>query len=134
MNVTDPIADMLTRIRNANRALLPETTMPSSRLKTEIARVLKAEGYIADFYVEKPKAGQPVPMLKIQLKIAGKERAIVGIRRISKPGLRRYVGAQDIPRVLGGMGISILTTSRGVMSGREARKANLGGEVLAYVW
>lgn len=132
MNVTDSIGDMLTRIRNANCALKPEVLVPYSRLKAEIAKVLKREGYVADFYAEKLENGRQV--LKIQLKIVGKERAIVGIKRISRPGLRRYVGSQDVPRVLGGMGISILTTSRGIMTGREAKKANVGGELLAYVW
>jgi small subunit ribosomal protein S8 len=132
MNVTDPIADMLTRIRNANSAGRPETEMPHSRMKAEVAKVLKKNGYIADFYSEKKEDGKQV--LKVQLKMIGKERAIVGIRRISKPGLRRYVSATEIPRVLGGMGISILTTSRGIMTGHEARKANVGGEILAYVW
>jgi len=132
MNLTDSIGDMLTRIRNGNAALKPDVLVPYSRLKAEIAKVLKREGYLADFYAEKLANGQQV--LKIQLKIVGKERAIMGIRRISRPGLRRYVGSTDIPRVLGGMGISVLTTSRGVMTGQEARKANLGGEVLAYVW
>ncbi len=132
MNVTDPIADFLTRIRNANQALKTDVTMPYSRLKAELAKVLKREGYIADFYSEKKDGGKQV--LRIELKILGKERAIVGIKRISKPGLRTYVGVNDVPRVLGGMGISILTTSRGIMTGREARKANVGGELLAYVW
>ena len=132
MNVTDPIADMLTRIRNANRAGNPEVDIPFSRLKVEVAKVLKHEGYIADFYQEKKEDEWPV--LKVHLKMVGKERSIVGIKRISKPGLRNYVHAKDIHRVLGGMGISILTTSRGVMSGREAKKANVGGEILAYVW
>ena len=132
MNVTDPIADMLTRIRNANRAGKAETDMPHSQLKAEVAKVLKQNGYIADFYAEKKEDGKQV--LKIQLKMIGKERAIVGIKRVSKPGLRRYVPAKEIPRVLGGMGISILTTSRGVMTGHEAKKANVGGEILAYVW
>lgn len=132
MNVTDSIGDMLTRIRNANSALKPEVLMPYSRLKAELAKVLKREGYVADFYAEKLENGRQV--LKIQLKIVGKERAIVGIKRVSRPGLRRYVGSQDVPRVLGGMGISILTTSRGIMTGREAKKANVGGELLAYVW
>jgi len=132
MNVTDSIGDMLTRIRNANRALKPEVMVPYSRLKAEIAKVLKQQGYIADFYAEKQESGRQI--LKIQLKMIGKERTIVGIRRVSRPGLRRYVGAQEVPRVLGGMGISILTTSRGVMTGHEAKKANVGGELLAYVW
>jgi small subunit ribosomal protein S8 len=132
MNVTDSIGDMLTRIRNANAALKPDVLVPYSRLKAEIAKVLKREGYLADFYAEKLENGRQV--LKIQLKIVGKERTIVGIKRVSRPGLRRYVGSTDIPRVLGGMGISILTTSRGVMTGQEAKKAKLGGELLAYVW
>jgi small subunit ribosomal protein S8 len=132
MNVTDSIGDMLTRIRNANTALKPDVLVPYSRLKAEIAKVLKREGYIADFYAEKQENGRQV--LKIQLKMIGKERTIVGIKRVSRPGLRRYVGSQDVPRVLGGMGISILTTSRGIMTGREAKKANVGGELLAYVW
>ncbi len=132
MNVTDSIGDMLTRIRNANTALKADVLVPYSRLKAEIAKVLKREGYIADFYAEKLENGRQV--LKIQLKLIGKERAIVGIKRISRPGLRRYVGSQDVPRVLGGMGISILTTSRGIMTGHEAKKARVGGELLAYVW
>ena len=123
---------MLTRIRNANQALKVDVVMPYSRLKAEVARVLKREGYIADFYAEKLEGGKQV--IKIQLKIVGKERSIVGIKRISRPGLRRYVHSKDIPRVLGGMGVSILTTSRGVMTGHEARKAKVGGEILAYVW
>jgi small subunit ribosomal protein S8 len=130
--MTDPIADLLTRIRNANRAGKPDVEVSFSRLKAEIARVLKQNGYIADFYAEKKEDGKQI--LKIQLKMVGNERAIVGIRRISKPGLRRYVASKDIPRILGGMGISILTTSRGVMTGHEAKKANIGGELLAYVW
>jgi small subunit ribosomal protein S8 len=132
MNVTDPIADLLTRIRNANVALKPELDVPYSRLKAEVTKVLKREGYIADFYAQKLESGRQV--LKIQLKIVGTERTIVGIKRMSRPGLRRYVRAKDMPRVLGGMGISIVTTSRGVMTGREAKKANVGGEILAYVW
>ena len=132
MNQTDPIADLLTRIRNANTALKPETSVPYSRLKGEVVKVLKKNGYIADFYVEKQEEGPQ--LLKIQLKIVGKERSIVGIKRISRPGLRRYAAADKMPRVLGGMGISIVTTSRGVMTGHEARKAKVGGEILAYVW
>src|SRR6266446_9798382 len=132
MNQTDPITDMLTRIRNANRALKSETAMPFSRMKGEIAKVLKKNGYIADCYVEKQETGPQ--LLKIQLKIVGKERSIVGIKRISRPGLRRYAAADKMPRVLGGMGISIVTTSRGVMTGHEAKKAKVGGEILAYVW
>jgi len=132
MNQTDPIADLLTRIRNANSALKAEASIPYSRLKGEVVKVLKRNGYIADFYVEKQETGPQ--LLKVQLKIAGKERSIVGIKRISRPGLRRYAAADEMPRVLGGMGISIVTTSRGVMTGHEARKAKVGGEILAYVW
>jgi small subunit ribosomal protein S8 len=132
MNQTDPIADLLTRIRNANSALKPDVVVPYSKLKGEIVKVLKKNGYIADFYVEKQPKGPP--LLKIQLKIVGKERSIVGIRRISRPGLRRYSPGKEMPRVLGGMGISIVTTSKGVMTGHEAKKANIGGEILAYVW
>ena len=132
MSMTDPISDLLTRIRNANSAGKPDVEISFSRLKAEIARVLKQNGYIADFYAEKKEDGKQV--LKLQLKMVGKERAIVGIRRISRPGLRRYVPAKDMPRVLGGMGVAIVTTSKGVMTGREAKKANIGGELLAYVW
>ena len=132
MNQTDPIADLLTRIRNANSALKPETSVPYSRLKGEVVKVLKKNGYIADFYVEKQEKGPQ--LLKISLKIVGKERSIVGIKRISRPGLRRYAAGDEMPRVLGGMGISIVTTSKGVMTGHEAKKANIGGEILAYVW
>jgi small subunit ribosomal protein S8 len=132
MSMTDPISDFLTRIRNANRAGKPDVEASFSRMKAEIARVLKQNGYIADFYAEKKEDGKQV--LKLQLKIVGKERAITGLRRVSRPGLRRYVASEDMPRVLGGMGVAIVTTSRGVMSGYEAKKANVGGEVLAYVW
>jgi small subunit ribosomal protein S8 len=132
MSATDPIADMLTHLRNANRAGKPEMQVPHSRLKAEIAKVLKQNGYIADFYAEKQEGGRQV--LKVRLKMIGKELAFVGIKRVSKPGLRRYVAAKQIPRILGGMGISVLTTSRGVMTGHEAKKANIGGEILAYVW
>jgi small subunit ribosomal protein S8 len=132
MNQTDPIADLLTRIRNANSALKPEVVVPYSKLKGEVTKVLKKNGYIADFYVERQEKGPQ--LLKIQLKIVGKERSIVGIRRISRPGLRRYAAGKEMPRVLGGMGISIVTTSKGVMTGHEAKKANIGGEILAYVW
>ena len=132
MNCTDPIADMLTRIRNANQALKVDVIVPYSRLKAELAKVLKQNGYIADFYSEKQEGGKQV--IKIQLKIVGKERAIVDIQRVSRPGLRRYVPTGEIPRVLGGMGIAILTTSHGIMTGTEAKKAGVGGEILAYVW
>jgi small subunit ribosomal protein S8 len=128
--MTDPIADFLTRLRNANRAFLPTVEMPHSRLKESIARLLKAEGYIADWTVE----GAPLKRLKLKLKFQGRKGVIEGLRRISTPGLRRYVGAGDIPRVLGGMGIAVLSTPRGVMTGTQARKQGVGGEVLCYVW
>jgi small subunit ribosomal protein S8 len=132
MNMTDPIADMLTRIRNANQALKPEVEIPFSRLKAELAGILKREGYIQDFHAQRLETGRQV--LKVQLRITGRERSIVGIRRISRPGLRKYVGTKEIPRVLGGMGIAVLSTSRGLMTGSEAKKANIGGELLAQVW
>ena len=132
MSMTDPVADFLTQVRNANTAGKAEVNVPYSRLKAEIAGVLKREGYIADFYAEKLESG--LQRLKIQMKVLGKDRAIVGVRRISKPGLRVYKGAEEMPRVLGGMGISIVTTSRGVMTGHEARQQNVGGEILAYIW
>jgi small subunit ribosomal protein S8 len=132
MNMTDPIADMLTRIRNANQALKPEVEIPYSRLKAELAGILKREGYIQDFHAQRLETGRQV--LKVQLRITGRERSIVGIRRISRPGLRKYVGTREIPRVLGGMGIAVLSTSRGLMTGSEAKKANIGGELLAQVW
>jgi len=128
--MTDPIADFLTRLRNANRALLPMVDMPHSKLKESLARLLKQEGYLADCAVE----GAPHKRLKLKLKFQGHKGVIAGLRRVSTPGLRRYTGADDIPRVLGGMGIAILSTPRGIMTGAQARKQHLGGEVLCYVW
>ena len=128
--MTDPIADMLTRIRNASRALQPQVEVPYSRLKESIAGILKQEGYLADFVVE----GDKIRKLKIKLKYQGKRGVIAGLRRRSTPGLRHYVGGKEIPRVLGGLGLSVLSTSRGVMSGSQARKLNIGGEVICYVW
>lgn len=128
---TDPLADFLTQIRNANSAGLTSVVSPSSNMKVSVAKVLKDEGYIEDFSVEKQEAKQS---LNVKLKRGGRDKAITGLRRISKPGLRKYVGSSDIPRVLGGLGIVILSTSRGVMSGHEAKKQNVGGEVLAYIW
>jgi small subunit ribosomal protein S8 len=128
--MTDPISDMLTRIRNAGRALLPVVEMPHSKVKESIARILKEEGYIADVAVD----GAPRKRIKLKLKYQGKRTVIEDLRRISRPGLRRYVGATEIPRVRGGMGVSIVSTSHGVMSGANARKQNLGGELLCYVW
>ena len=126
----DPISDMLTRIRNANRALLPVVELPHSRMKASIANILKREGYIADVAIE----GKPLKKIKLKLKYQGRKGVIEGLRRVSTPGLRRYVGATEIPRVLGGMGMAIVSTSRGVMTGVDARKENLGGELLCYVW
>src|SRR5438093_11730558 len=121
---------MLTRIRNANRALLPAVAMPHSRIKESIAAILKREGYISDFAVE----GKLPKTIKMKLKYQGKKSIIEGLSRVSSPGLRRYVGATDIPRVRGGLGVAVLSTSEGVMTVNHARKKNLGGELLCYVW
>ena len=132
MSVTDPIADLLTRMRNANQMRYNEVVVPSSKLKLDIVKILKAEGYITDYKVEK---GQVQDNIVITLKYGkNKERVISGLKRISKPGLRVYAKAEEIPTVLNGLGISIVSTSKGIMTGKEARKENLGGEVLAYVW
>jgi small subunit ribosomal protein S8 len=129
--VTDPIADFLARVRNSTRAQKPELFVPYSKIKAEMARILKEEGYISDYSIDTSGAH---PRIKITNKIVNRSSAIADLRRISRPGLRRYVGADEIPRVLGGMGLAILSTSRGVLSGREARKQKVGGELLAYVW
>lgn len=132
MSCSDPIADMLTCIRNASRAGLPATEMGHSRLKAEVARILKKEGYIADVATTE-RDGKKV--LRVTLKYDYNEKPIIQqLRRVSRPGLRRYVGATEIPRVRGGMGTAVLSTSRGVMSDREARAARVGGEVLCQVW
>ncbi len=128
--MTDPISDMLTRIRNAGRALLPTVEMPHSRIKEDLANILKQEGYVAEVAVE----GKPFKKIRLRLKYQGKKSVIEGLRRISKPGLRHYVGAADIPRVLGGMGVAVISTPEGVMTGSAARRKNLGGELLCYVW
>ena len=130
--MTDPISDMLTRIRNANRALLPTLELPHSRMKENIASILKREGYIADFAVDGKIARSR--SIKLKLKYQGKKSVIEGLKRISTPGLRRYVGAQEIPRVRGGLGVAVMSTSEGIMTGTQARKKNLGGELLCYVW
>jgi len=129
--MTDPISDMLTRIRNASRALLPETEVPHSKMKESLAQILKREGYVADVSVEGTKA---IKKIKIKLKYTGRKPVIEGLRRVSSPGLRRYTGATEVPRVLGGLGTSILSTSEGIMTGTQARKKNVGGELLCYVW
>jgi small subunit ribosomal protein S8 len=134
--MTDPIADMLARIRNATLARKTRVDMPASRLKVEIARILENEGYIHGFKVLEPEAGQRVQAeLRVMLKYGPRgERVITGIERVSRPGRRVYFGRDDVPEVLAGLGTSILTTSRGVMTGREAVKAGVGGEVLCNVW
>ncbi len=128
--MTDPIADMLTRIRNAGRALLPTVQIPHSRMKESIAGILKLEGYVAEVNVE----GKLPKTIKIKLKYEGKKTVIEGLKRISTPGLRRYVGATEIPRVRGGLGVAVVSTSEGLMTGTQARKKNLGGELVCYIW
>ena len=132
MVVTDPIADMLTRIRNANQMRYKDVEVPASKLKIEIARILKEEGFIADYKVKKQKIQDSIILI---LKYGqNKERVITGLKRISKPGLRVYVKAEEVPKVLNGLGIAIIATSKGIMTDKQARKEKLGGEVLAYVW
>ncbi|HET9878713.1 MAG TPA: 30S ribosomal protein S8 [Candidatus Limnocylindria bacterium] len=132
MNVTDPIADMLTRVRNASAARHREVTLPSSKVKREIARILAEEGFI-DSFATVP--GDVQEQLTLRLKyVEGKTPVVSGLKRISKPGLRVYARKTEIPRVLGGLGIAVLSTSRGIMTGSQARKLNLGGEVVCYVW
>ena len=134
MTMTDPIADMLTRIRNANVAFHDEVVMPSSKVKVALARILVSEGYIEDFAVE-DESERPGTKLRIVMKYTSeRERTISGLRRVSKPGLRVYTKAADVPRVLGGMGIAILSTNQGLMTDREARQRRVGGEVLCQVW
>lgn len=129
--LSDPIADFLTRLRNSAGGLQAQTLVPYSKIKADIARILQQEGYISGYEVE---TGGKHPQIRVMNKIVNRAAAIKGLKRISSPGLRRYVGAKEIPRVLGGMGISILSTPRGIISGREAKKQNVGGELLAYVW
>ncbi|MDD5807323.1 MAG: 30S ribosomal protein S8 [Eggerthellales bacterium] len=132
MSMNDPIADMLTRVRNANSAGKATVSMPSSKKLVEIARIMVQEGYVQGFEV---LPAEPRDILEITLKYgAKKERVIRGIKRISKPGLRIYAGKDELPRVLGGMGTAVVSTSKGVMTDREARKAGVGGEVIAYIW
>ena len=135
MTMTDPIADMLTRLRNANQAYHDRVSMPYSKLKANIAEVLKAEGYISTWSVQEPPEGTVSRTLTIDLKYGpSRERSLAGIRRVSKPGLRVYAKAPDLPRVLGGLGVAIISTSQGLLTDRQARKRNVGGEVLAWVW
>jgi len=128
--MTDPISDMLTRIRNAQRALLKTVEIPHSNTKESIGRILKTEGYVADYSV----AGDKKKTIKIQLKYQGRKGVIAGLRRVSRPGLRRYVKSAEIPRVLGGLGTAIVSTPRGVMTGAEAGRQNVGGELLCFIW
>ena len=134
--VTDTIADMLTRIRNANSMGYEEVTVPASKLKVELARILKEEGFIKDYKIENSdENSQAQNTIVITLKYTDKkERVITGLKRISKPGLRVYAKNDEVPKVLNGLGIAIMSTSKGIMTDKEARKQNLGGEVLAYVW
>ena len=129
---TDPIADMLTRIRNANQMRYKEVEVPASKIKVEIAKILKETGFIVDYKIKKNDTQDTIVLF---LKYGqNKERVITGLKRISKPGLRVYANAKEMPRVLNGLGIAIVSTSKGVMTDKEAREANLGGEVLAYIW
>ena len=135
MTMTDPIADMLTRLRNANQAFHDETSMPSSKIKAGIAEILKQEGYIADYAVKDPEADEVGKKLVVTLKYGDdRKRSIAGVRRISKPGLRVYAKSYQLPKVLGGMGVAIISTSQGLMTDRQAHEKSVGGEVLAYVW
>lgn len=131
MTVTDPIADMLTRVRNAIMVCHDDVLVPASGVKLSIAKILKEEGFINGYEILK---GKPQPMVKIELKYANDQPAILGLERVSKPGLRVYVDRHEIPRVYGGLGIAILSTSKGIMIGQEAWRRRLGGEVLCYIW
>ena len=132
MTMTDPIADMLSRVRNANNAHHETVSMPSSKLKVNIAEILKQEGYIADYKVEEVKVGKT---LTLDLKYGPtRESSIAGLRRVSKPGLRVYAKSNDLPQVLGGLGVAIISTSQGLLTDRQAQEKGVGGEVLAYVW
>ena len=131
---TDTIADMLTRIRNANMVSLTEVDMPSSKLKVELAKLLKSEGYVEDYAVVE-KEGSAFKTLKITLKYDEKSKPVISnLKRVSRPGLRNYCKAKNLPQVLGGMGIAIISTSKGLLTDRKARKENVGGEILCYVW
>jgi small subunit ribosomal protein S8 len=135
MTMTDPIADMLTRLRNANQAYHDRVEMPYSKIKANVAEVLKAEGYVSSWSVQEPEEGVVGKKLIVDLKYGpSRERSLAGIRRVSKPGLRVYAKAPELPRVLGGLGIAIISTSQGLLTDRQARKRKVGGEVLAWVW
>jgi small subunit ribosomal protein S8 len=128
--MSDPISDMLTRIRNGGRALKPVIDVPHSNIKVSLAKILKSEGYIGEVAVE----GKEIKTIKITLKYNGKKNVIEGLKRISSPGLRKYVGSQEIPRVRGGLGVAIVSTPEGLMTDSQARKKNVGGELLCYIW
>ena len=132
MTMTDPIADMLTRIRNANTAMHDDVSMPSSKIKEALAQVLHREGYIQGFRIN--ENGGPTKTLTIDMKYVDRKRVINGVRRVSTPGLRVYAKADEIPRVLGGLGVAVVSTSKGLMTDRDARKERVGGEVVCYVW
>ena len=135
MTMTDPIADMLTRLRNANQAYHDKVTMPFSKIKANIAEVLKAEGYIASWTSEEPEEGAVGKRLVVELKYGqNRERSLAGIKRVSKPGLRVYAKSDELPRVLGGLGVAIVSTSQWLLTDRQARKRSVGGEILAFVW
>ena len=135
MTMTDPIADMLTRLRNANQAYHDEVAMPYSKLKAGVAEILQQEGYIGSWRVEEPEAGAVGRSLVLSLKYGpSRERSLAGVRRISKPGLRVYARSTNLPRVLGGLGVAIISTSQGLLTDRQANYKGVGGEVLAYVW
>jgi len=135
MTMTDPIADMLTRLRNANQAYHESTQMPYSKIKQGIADILQQEGYISSYKVEEPKEGTVGKTLIVDLKFGpSRERSIAGVRRISKPGLRVYAKSTNLPKVLGGLGVAIISTSQGLLTDRQAKNKGVGGEVLAYVW
>ena len=135
MTMTDPIADMLTRLRNANQAYHDQTSMPHSKIKVGIAEILKSEGFISSFEVVEPGEGEVGKTLSITLKYGDtRQRAIAGLRRISKPGLRVYAKSTGLPKVLGGLGIAIISTSQGLLTDKQAHEKSVGGEVLAYVW
>ena len=135
MTMTDPIADMLTRLRNANQAYHDKVTMPYSKIKANIAEVLKSEGYVSSWAVLEPEEGAVGKSLTVELKFGqNRERSIAGIRRVSKPGLRVYAKSSELPRVLGGLGVAIISTSQGLLTDRQANQKGVGGEVLAYVW
>ena len=135
MTMTDPIADMLTRLRNANQAYHESTSMPYSKIKQGIADILQQEGYISSYKVEQPKEGAVGKTLVVDLKFGpSRERSIAGVRRISKPGLRVYAKSTNLPKVLGGLGVAIISTSQGLLTDRQAKNKGVGGEVLAYVW